>query len=637
MIRVLRFSIFIFFSLSFHSASHAQKDSSSVMQLHDKAYLIELSDPDSSMYYYDSAAAISSKIGYVIGEGRSYNYKAIVLFEQGRYLDAKAYNLQAIPLFDSIGYKAGIAACLVNLGNIELYLGNYERGMGYYIQGIESYEEMKDSEHLVMTFNNISTLFLNNQQAEKGILYAQKSNTLSRQIGDSVSLADSYINLANGHLMNGDSANHIFYSTQAFQIAQKTNDLYNQILASNNIAQHYIQISNIDSADYFAQKTLELASGYKNPYNICEALSTMGRVAYKKGDLDIARNYLHEAEDISIRYKLSNLRVRISYQLHIVENAAGSFRKAGEHLATYTILKDSINTIETKKYVHLLEQKFENEKKERLIESQQMAIGNQEEIISRNNLLFLAGMLILVLLATTIAFLFRTARQKSNIHHEHVKRLKAEQIILSTHAVVEGQEQERKRLSRELHDGVNGGLAAIRLMATNYRKKNDRAIGFEDIETMVEELSTEVREISHNLMPGTLAKGSLKGSLEELVFRLNHSDQVDFELQVIGNIDKGGENTKFYAYRIIQELLKNVLHHARASSCILQLSEHEDSLNICVEDNGIGMTPKSIAKSKSGGIGMKNIESRISYLNGSMETESSVGKGTSFYITIPSK
>ena len=633
----MRISIIIIFSLSLYSVSKAQKDSSFVMQLHDKAYLIELSEPDSAIYYYDSAAAISSKIGYVIGEGRSYNYKAIVLFEQGRYLEAKAFNLLAIPLFDSIGYEAGVAACLVNLGNIELYLGNYEHGVGFYIRGIEAYEEAKDSAHLVTTFNNISTLFLNNQQADKGILYAQKSNTLSKLIGDSISLADSYINLANGYLMNGDLAKHIIYSTQAFQIAQKTHDLYNQILASNNIANHYIQKNNIDSANYFAQKTLELARSYKNPYNICEALSTLGKVAYNKGDLDIARNYLHEAEDISIQYKLSNLRLAISYQLYVLENSSGYFRKAANYLATYTTLKDSINTIETKKYVHLLEQKFENEKKERTIENQQLAIVNQEKIIGRNNLLFIAAVLILLLLGTTIAFMFRSARQKSNIHGEHVKRMKAEQIILSTHSVVEGQEQERKRISRELHDGVNGGLAAIRLMATNYRKKNDQAIGFEDIETMVEELSTEVREISHNLMPGTLAKGSLKESLEELVFRLNHSDQVDFELQVIGNIDKGGENTKFYTYRIIQELLKNVLHHARASSCILQLSEQNGSLNICVEDNGIGMSPKSIAKSKSGGIGMKNIESRISYLNGSMETESSAGKGTTFYITIPTK
>lgn len=76
MIKDLRFSIFIFFSLSFYSVSYAQKDSSLVMQLHDKAYQIELSDPDSAMFYYDSAAGISSKIGYVLGEGRSYNYKA---------------------------------------------------------------------------------------------------------------------------------------------------------------------------------------------------------------------------------------------------------------------------------------------------------------------------------------------------------------------------------------------------------------------------------------------------------------------------------------------------------------------------------------------------------------------------------
>lgn len=148
-------------------------------------------------------------------------------------------------------------------------------------------------------------------------------------------------------------------------------------------------------------------------------------------------------------------------------------------------------------------------------------------------------------------------------------------------------------------------------------------------------MSTEVREISHNLMPGSLAKGSLKDSLEELVHKLNHSDEVDFDLQLIGDVDKGGENIKFYTFRIIQELLNNVLRHAQASECIVQISAQGDSLNLCVEDDGVGMNDASIKTSVSGGIGMKNIESRVSYLKGNLERESSHGNGTTFYINIP--
>ena len=609
--------------------SLAQLDSSHVMQMHDIAYALEVNDPDSAILLYDSAAAMSQELGYQLGQGRSYNYKAIVMFEQGKYLEARDANKLAIPLFDTIDYQIGVASCLVNLGNIELYLGNYDRGMEYYVQGIKIYETEHDSTRLVMTLNNISSLFLNSQQAEKAKDYAQKAKEISIAKRDSIFIADSYINLANAYLALKDTASYYSNSLNAFKIAGKTKDLYNQLLAANNIAYYYLEAEKLDSAEYYAMNTLRLAKKYNNPYNISESLLTLGKVSFEGTRLDSSRSYLTEALTIAEGYGLSKLQLNITNQLHLLEKVAGRSAQSLEYLAVYNQIKDSINAGETQKYVHLLEQRYESEKKEQTIASQEMAIANQNTIISRNQLLLIAGMVILVLLIVSLILLLRIIRQRKNAHQEELKLMEAHQKNAAMKALIEGEEKERKRIAQELHDGVNGSLAALKLVTARQTKS---AVNSGEVEKMIDDLSTEVREMSHNLMPGALAKGNLKDSIQELVLKLNHSDKVQFDLQFIGDVDTGNEMVRLYAYRIVQELLSNVLHHAKASECLVQISRDNGLMNITVEDNGIGFSG-----STSNGIGMNSIKSRLEYLGGSLDIDSNKNEGTAVYVEIPVK
>ncbi len=605
-------------------------DSTNVMKLHNKAYSLELSHPRQALVIYDSAAIISHSINYTIGEGRSYNYMAIVNFEQGEYLNAKSLNLKAIPLFRSINYQLGVAACLINLGNIELYLGNYDASMDYYIEGIEIYEKLDDHQRLMWTYNNMSSLFLNNQQGQKSLEYALKAKQRSAQINDSIGLADSYINLANASLMNKDSIAFRNYSNQAYWVSQSTSNLYNQLLASNNLANHFIQSNSLDSAAIFTKKTIELADQYNNPYNKSESLLTAGKLAYKQDRFMPALVNLEKANELANTYKLDKLRLNIAHQSYLVNKAANNHQQASADMALYAQLKDSINRVETLKYIHLLEQKFENTKKEQTIQSQKAELATKEQLLSRNRMLFIAIGIILILLGIVIYYLKRYNKQVSKLHSEQVKRLKVEQKNTAIKALVDGQEQERIRLARELHDGVNGGLAAIKLLASNH-KNGSAKDSLIQIDELLLNLSQEVREMSHNLMPGTLAKGGLNQSINDLVNRLNQSENLEFDVQYIGAIDDIPDATKFYSYRIIQELLQNVLKHSKATECLLQVSVHDTAFNICCEDNGVGMDTKL----NGNGIGMKNINGRLEFLNGTMDYQSKPNEGTSINIEIP--
>ena len=627
-VRVLVSILFICTNSAFFSL--IAKDSTKVIQLHDQAYKLELSEPDSAIALYKKAADISQSIHYAIGEGRSYNYMGIVNFEQGQYLEAKRLNLKAIPLFQSVNYQLGIAACLINLGNIELYLGNYDQSMSYYIEGIETYEALDDLQRLMWTYNNMSSLFLNNQQGQKALDYAMKAKGLSIQIVDSIALADSYINMANASLMLKDSLAYLRHSMQAYIISESTKNLYNQLLAANNLANHFIQTLQLDSAEVYTKKTIELAKSYQNPYNISESLLTAGKLAYKQGLYIVANDKLQSARQMANNYSLDKLKVNIAHQLYFVHKASNNHQEASADMALYMQLKDSINQVETLKYIHLLEQKFENTKKEQTIQNQELELAAQERSLSRNRLLFVIVGTIIIVLGIVIFSLRKYNKQAAKLHAEQMKRFKEEQKNSALKAVVKGQEQERVRLARELHDGVNGGLAAIKLIAASQKNRPSNGTLCE-IEDLLNDLSQEVREMSHNLMPGSLAKGGLIQSISDLVNRFNHSQNIGFEVQYIGAIDQIPEDTKFYVYRIIQELLKNVLNHSNASECLLQLSVHDDSFNICCEDNGIGMDTKL----NGNGIGMANIKGRLEFLNGTIDCQSVPNEGTSINIEIP--
>ena len=202
-----------------------------------------------------------------------------------------------------------------------------------------------------------------------------------------------------------------------------------------------------------------------------------------------------------------------------------------------------------------------------------------------------------------------------------------------TQAVLEAEERERIRIARDLHDGIGQTLAAARMTLGNYIfKKNIDSVEITNSLDLLEETIREVREISHNMMPSSLTKFGLTSALKQLANKINALGNIELELQIIGIKERFDEKTELTLYRIVQEVISNIIRHAEAKKVNIELIKHDDELILIIEDDGKGFDTENI---KNNGIGLKNIATRVEYLNGSVIFDSTIGRGTSVIVEIP--
>jgi signal transduction histidine kinase len=198
---------------------------------------------------------------------------------------------------------------------------------------------------------------------------------------------------------------------------------------------------------------------------------------------------------------------------------------------------------------------------------------------------------------------------------------------------VEGEERERKRVAMELHDNLGVLLSATKMQFSEIHDRdpaNKELI--EKANKYLEQASTDVRKISHNLMPGLLTKLGLFEALEEMFENLGESNKLEAFFEVVGPRDRLPENKEIMVYRIIQEIVNNTLKHSGADSIDMTMVVQPEELNISYSDNGKGFDVEKVLKKKT--MGMQNIQSRVNFMDGMMSIDSN-GSGAVFRICIP--
>jgi signal transduction histidine kinase len=204
-------------------------------------------------------------------------------------------------------------------------------------------------------------------------------------------------------------------------------------------------------------------------------------------------------------------------------------------------------------------------------------------------------------------------------------------------AMIEGQDEERKRVSEELHDGLGQLLSSIG-MNFNAIKSNfhdgesaKKEENINNVEHLISEAISEVRNISHNLMPDILDSFGLVPALEDMVRKIEHTQNLKVGLEIVNVKGRMERNVEIAIYRIAQELINNVVKHSNANSANIQLTKHKESVVLVVEDDGEGFDPKA----KKEGIGLKNIASRTKMLDGEFMIDSSKERGTVVTVELP--
>lgn len=232
-------------------------------------------------------------------------------------------------------------------------------------------------------------------------------------------------------------------------------------------------------------------------------------------------------------------------------------------------------------------------------------------------------------LCLLLAYRFKVIREKE----QELLSEQSRQQQLRTEAVLEAEERERVRIARDLHDGVGQMIAAARMGLGRFSSKNKlNEPEINQTLDLLEDSIKEVREVSHNMMPGSLMKFGLPTALKQFVNKINNAEILKVDLQIIGLKERLDERIETMLYRVIQEVMNNIIRHSGATNVNIELIQHEEELVLLIEDNGKGFDTSVV---ENQGIGLKNITTRVEYLNGNVNFDSRIGKGTSVIVEVP--
>ncbi len=221
--------------------------------------------------------------------------------------------------------------------------------------------------------------------------------------------------------------------------------------------------------------------------------------------------------------------------------------------------------------------------------------------------------------------------QDLTIQEQNFNQLLRSQELDGIDAILDAQEKERVKMAADLHDNLGSKVATLKLYLESYDDHEDFSSFYNRLKSLMNNTYDEIRNMSKNKNFGAQITKGLIPSTKAIAKQI--SDSKKTLIKVINvDVDKRIENAlEIQIFRIIQELLTNIIKHANATEAIIQFSEHDNILNIIVEDNGKGF---NINKTGSG-IGLINIEKRIDRINGEFVIDTSEGNGTTIILNIP--
>ncbi|WP_164112411.1 MULTISPECIES: sensor histidine kinase [Sphingobacterium] len=270
------------------------------------------------------------------------------------------------------------------------------------------------------------------------------------------------------------------------------------------------------------------------------------------------------------------------------------------------------------------------------------ALNYRKELSYRENInrffTILIGTTFLLLLLLFYAYRQRTKhmRQREQLHGLALEKERQRSNIATLTAMLDGQEQERGRLARDLHDGLGGLLSGTKLHLSHIREKSDD-FSKQQLSRSIEQLDIavgELRRVAHNLMPDLLQNYGLEETLTDYASRMSN-DSTEINVQFLYYTYSMDKDQELITYRVIQELVNNAIKHAQPHQIIIQVVEEEFRYMVTVEDDGKGFDVNTIKNNNSAGL--HNINSRVRFLNGNLHIQSSLNLGTSVEFEFPKK
>jgi len=597
-----------------------------------------IAQTDSTYYYFSRESPeeiLINKINSV--ESSEKDYYKLIYFSKIRDVDSVKKYIQALAskepqLDDKLAKYYYFKAYYYKI------IDNDSLAYLYHTRALKTAESLEDSETILSSLSGLAQSWDYNDSNHYRIDFLNRLGIAAEKFdNNSFKIIHKYLE-ANYYLFRDEAKK----SSRAYQQVLKMNfgALDSVILLNtyNNLGALYNTVVNKpDSAIYFYKKELTLINSSKKfgyPKNYFNIYNNLGAAYSDSGQFDKALGYFKLAKNYNTTENILFNDILISENLANVNDSLKNYKVAYSSLREVIKLSDSLNEKEHQESIARIKEGFDNKQLQKDI------ITEKKE----KKILWITGGLVLIAV-TIIGFLaYKNTKRKKDIAEKQreieinkTEKILKEQEINTIDAMISGQEKERQRLASDLHDSVGATLAAARLQFEHLHKNRDKGAQtnelFDKTSKLLEDAYTEVRNMSHIKNSGVIAKQGLLPAVQKLARNASVTSALQIEVQDFGLNERLENTLEISVFRILQELVTNIIKHAEASEASISITQHEESLSIIVEDNGKGFTPLQIQKKE--GMGLNSIERRIEHIEGTMEVDSTLGKGTSILIDIP--
>lgn len=518
-------------------------------------------------------------------------------------------------------------------------LNQEDRALEYYKDALNIYKDLEYYEEVAQTNLEIYLLLdsQNNLSSNKD-KYLNDIYDYAKSIGSNKWLISYYNNVAVKfmNLKTKDSAR--YYFNKALELAVLEKNVTRQINISINQGSLYSRLyADQDSAIYYYNNALKAyhrdTINTKNLNTEFNLYNNIGNAYRRKKDYEMALDYYYKAEQIDLP-KLNRKSKKILFSnMDITYYYMKDWVNAYDYLYKYDSIKDVINLKEQNTAITDIEEKYDNEKlRADNLETEAKRKQNQNIAIGLGGSLVLGGLIAFLLFKNTKRKQ-KLAEQEKEIESQKLATVLKEQELTAIDAMIEGQEKERQRIANDLHDDLGGLMANVKLHFNALKDKDSPEL-FDKTNTLIEEAYQKVRSVAHAKNSGVIAKQGLLKAVQNMADKISSSNKIQIEVLDHGLDNRLENSLELTIFRVIQELITNVIKHADATEATVHLTNHEDSINIMVEDNGKGFNPSQITKTNKG-MGISSIDKRIEHLDGKLTIESEKNKGTTVIIDIP--
>lgn len=596
---------------------------------------------DSAFYFFKKALVTSQKEAWAASEakalngiGQVYNY-VLSKFDSGMVYHERAYTI-----FDSLQQPVKAAKCLIDIGNALLGTGQKTEAAEVYLDATQLQEKYGLDSLNDQVFINLSSVFLQLGKNEMHEQYIRKAKAIATRYKHTREIAISNMALSSMFRKKAQYDSALYFIHSALRASEELNNPVMIAYSYLNQAHTQSEMGNFTEGEHSYKNFINLPN--LPPFDHTRFLYFFGQFYVEHQKYQSAEHYLKTALEKARELDAKDLQMNILTELLITYERQNKYHPAYLAMKEFQGLADEIQNLEQQKKVEELTLKYETQKKEKEIIALRAENAEQQLTLVKESTKAQARYwwgitATLFLLALGIAFwLFiknsahrhRLIEKETALKEEKLRQMKQEQKNLALHAMLKGEEFERSRLAKELHDGVGILLSSLKLRLDPPSEKAEKE---HNLHKLVDKASSSLRRITHNMMPETLMKFGLIAAVEDLCDEINYGKNLRVNLQHFEVKPHIFENTAIQVYRILQELLNNVIKHAQATEVLVQLLQRNNHLYITVEDDGIGIDQSAF---DNPGHGLRNIKSRVNYLNGKLTWDAAKDRGTTVSIEI---